>query len=332
MRKNISQSRFWKQMLVFYFDGRFEEGKPVLSLVTQSLRGVASVTVQRESCSWSLCAAQVQWSAACKRQQACILPGNFSFPPLNEDSAAPPNCFGRSRATATAFQCPCLEGLAAEIGRSHPNMESIGKRDAACVGAAAAMSSMNPLSVALAIPGRWKASQPDIRLEDPRIPWLFFFFDLLFISFKFSISISVSLNLKLSRVPFHFSKSTHRQSVVMHLHAPFVLSFAGLAIAAGCNEDNCLRALIGTRRGPEWPKTASTDCVKYLQATVTPSPVTILTTTTVTPAPTAPLARRAEGPIPDYASACSGAVRYSSACSCLGVLPTTFTAPTPVSA
>lgn len=118
----------------------------------------------------------------------------------------------------------------------------------------------------------------------------------------------------------------------MHLYTPFVLSFAGVAIATGCNEDNCLRALIGTRRGPEWPKTASTDCVKYLQATVTPSPVTIITTTTVTPGPTAPLAKRAGGPIPDYASACSGAVRYSSACSCLGVLPTTFTAPTPVSA
>ncbi|KAI9724081.1 MAG: hypothetical protein M1812_000800 [Candelaria pacifica] len=35
--------------------------------------------------------------------------------------------------------------------------------------------------------------------------------------------------------------------------------------------------------------------------------------------------------IPAYASPCSGAVRYSSACSCLGVTGTTTTAPAPVS-
>jgi hypothetical protein len=42
--------------------------------------------------------------------------------------------------------------------------------------------------------------------------------------------------------------------------------------------------------------------------------------------------KRAASTIPSYASACSGAVRYSSACSCFGVLPsiatTTVTAPT----
>ncbi|MCJ1320183.1 hypothetical protein MMC15_005521 [Xylographa vitiligo] len=34
--------------------------------------------------------------------------------------------------------------------------------------------------------------------------------------------------------------------------------------------------------------------------------------------------------IPSYASACSGSVRYSSACSCVGVTATTSTAPTPI--
>ncbi|CAG8973809.1 hypothetical protein HYALB_00005554 [Hymenoscyphus albidus] len=116
----------------------------------------------------------------------------------------------------------------------------------------------------------------------------------------------------------------------MHLYNPLVLSFAGVAIAAACNEDNCLRALIGTRRGPDFPKTASTDCVSFLQATFTPVPVAVSTTTTITLGPTAtPFAKRAAGDIPDYASACSGSLRYSSACSCIGVLPTTFTAPTP---
>jgi hypothetical protein len=34
--------------------------------------------------------------------------------------------------------------------------------------------------------------------------------------------------------------------------------------------------------------------------------------------------------IPTYASACSGSVRYSSACSCIGITGTTSTAPTPI--
>jgi hypothetical protein len=38
---------------------------------------------------------------------------------------------------------------------------------------------------------------------------------------------------------------------------------------------------------------------------------------------------RCESEIPTYASACSGAVRYSSACSCVGATPTTVFAAAP---
>ncbi|KAF3941130.1 hypothetical protein ABW19_dt0209710 [Dactylella cylindrospora] len=54
-------------------------------------------------------------------------------------------------------------------------------------------------------------------------------------------------------------------------------------------------------------------------------------THTVTTTKYADLVKRQEtsapSVIPSYASACSGAVRYSSACSCVGVLPTTVTLP-----
>jgi len=89
-------------------------------------------------------------------------------------------------------------------------------------------------------------------------------------------------------------------------------------VFANCNHDNCLRAVIAsafpTRHG-------DADCSSYFAVTVEPETVTVtiangwVTTTTVevsqmTITPTA---------IPDYASACSGSVRYSSACSCVGV-------------
>ncbi|KAK6533822.1 hypothetical protein TWF694_002751 [Orbilia ellipsospora] len=89
------------------------------------------------------------------------------------------------------------------------------------------------------------------------------------------------------------------------------------------------------------------DCSSYFQATVTPATVTITVTApgrvTVTETiPTvftvATTTRRRGGKrqdtaihsnIPIYASACSGAVRYESACSCIGVTRTTITATTP---
>ncbi|KAK8068826.1 Phospholipase A2 [Apiospora phragmitis] len=111
----------------------------------------------------------------------------------------------------------------------------------------------------------------------------------------------------------------------------------------GCNADNCARAVTGTRRGPASISAFKQDCTSFMSATVTPP--TSTATVTVTPDTCdedeqAPLTlkkqKRAEGvtvfptAVPTYASACSGAVRYSSACSCWGVSAAFTTAPTPV--
>ncbi|KAK8045509.1 hypothetical protein PG993_005533 [Apiospora rasikravindrae] len=115
----------------------------------------------------------------------------------------------------------------------------------------------------------------------------------------------------------------------------------------GCNDDNCARAVTGTRRGPESMSAFRQDCTSFMTATVTPPASTVIVTTTADAcdeedeAPQTPLRRvqqrRAEEAVtvfptevPTYASACSGAVRYSSACSCWGVTAAVTTAPTPV--
>lgn len=58
----------------------------------------------------------------------------------------------------------------------------------------------------------------------------------------------------------------------------------------------------------------------------------VATTTTISQNQAVPKRQATAVPsvIPSYASACSGMVRYSSACSCLGVRPTTITVATPV--
>lgn len=105
--------------------------------------------------------------------------------------------------------------------------------------------------------------------------------------------------------------------------------------------------MTGTRLGPASASAFRRDCTSFLSATVTPP--TSTATVTVTPdacdedeAPPQTLAKRvqqkraAEGvtvfptAVPTYASACSGAVRYSSACACWGVSAVLTTAPTPV--
>lgn len=87
------------------------------------------------------------------------------------------------------------------------------------------------------------------------------------------------------------------------------LAVAQLPANPTCNHDNCLRAVIAsafpTRLG-------SADCASYFRTTV----VTNSAAQTVIPTR-----------IPAYASACSGAARYSSACSCIGATHTT-TSPT----
>ncbi|KAI9172724.1 hypothetical protein HJFPF1_02237 [Paramyrothecium foliicola] len=131
-------------------------------------------------------------------------------------------------------------------------------------------------------------------------------------------------------------------------------------IGAQCAADNCLRAL----RGPSRIEEARRDCAAHLSSTVTPPVVTetefstILSTSTVvvdttvdntitetaiaTVSETATVVtsitstvnlvigasaptKRAEAVIPVYASPCSGAARYTSACSCISASPATTT-------
>ncbi|MCJ1245925.1 hypothetical protein MMC30_003129 [Trapelia coarctata] len=114
-----------------------------------------------------------------------------------------------------------------------------------------------------------------------------------------------------------------------------------------CNADNCLRAV----RATAFPtRQGFLDCLVYQQTTITPAITTETVTLTNTVAPPAitfakvkrdaePLMGRAVGAdgattnsptaIPTYASACSGAKRYSSACSCYGLPGFTNYAPTP---
>ncbi|KAK6846337.1 hypothetical protein PG987_001525 [Apiospora arundinis] len=129
------------------------------------------------------------------------------------------------------------------------------------------------------------------------------------------------------------------------------LAFAAAAFEPrnnnGCNSDNCARAVTGTRLGSASVSAYKQDCTSFLLGTVTPP--TSTKTVTVTPDmcdddEQAPLTllkkmKRTEAPavtvfptaVPTYAAApCSGAVRYSSACSCWGVTAAFTTAPTPV--
>ncbi|KAK7932579.1 hypothetical protein PG985_003291 [Apiospora marii] len=116
----------------------------------------------------------------------------------------------------------------------------------------------------------------------------------------------------------------------------------------GCNADNCARAVTGTRLGSASVSAFRQDCTSFMSATVTPP----TSTATVTMPPDTcdeddeaqpqtltkrvQQKKRADGvtvfptAVPTYASACSGAVRYSSACSCWGVSAVFTTAPTPV--
>ncbi|KAF3908861.1 hypothetical protein AA313_de0201486 [Arthrobotrys entomopaga] len=138
---------------------------------------------------------------------------------------------------------------------------------------------------------------------------------------------------------------------------------ASVLLKRDCTGNNCLRAI----RNPDRPGVA--DCSSYLQATYTPATITyyvtqtesvtaietdgqteydtihvtatntidttavVTVTTTDTITSTFPLHKRQATVIPSdipvYATPCSGAVRYSSACSCLGVLPTTLTVEAP---
>ncbi|KAI0157088.1 hypothetical protein GGR52DRAFT_189480 [Hypoxylon sp. FL1284] len=131
--------------------------------------------------------------------------------------------------------------------------------------------------------------------------------------------------------------------------------------ATSCAVDDCLRAVQDATSSLR-----EKDCESFVKVTVTPATSTVFSTTavtttgtttrtttqTITSAATEPskrwLARHevvdllmgravnSGGPvtarataIPSYASLCASSVAYESACSCLGMSPTTVTAPTP---
>ncbi|KAL2066863.1 hypothetical protein VTL71DRAFT_1287 [Oculimacula yallundae] len=97
-----------------------------------------------------------------------------------------------------------------------------------------------------------------------------------------------------------------------------------------CNSDNCVRAVQGTSKGPAQVAIAKADCGKFFEQTsiVPSSTATVTQTATVTKAPAWANVGQRDVPaktVPAYASACSGAVRYSAACSCWGITATTTT-------
>ncbi|TVY41007.1 hypothetical protein LOCC1_G005881 [Lachnellula occidentalis] len=114
-----------------------------------------------------------------------------------------------------------------------------------------------------------------------------------------------------------------------------IFTFIGIVLAdsltLNCHNDNCLRAVAGTRQGPAQVSTASSDCSSFLQTFTTPPATTVTITTTTTAPPSSPFQhkRAALKFIPAYASPCPGAADYSSACSCLGVTSAIITVPAP---
>ncbi|KAK6528619.1 hypothetical protein TWF281_009857 [Arthrobotrys megalospora] len=118
----------------------------------------------------------------------------------------------------------------------------------------------------------------------------------------------------------------------------YILFAGATKVGYGCNRDNCLRAVI---RGGFPYGNGAADCSSFLLTTVTPaaSSVTVTEKATITVFYTQNVGPRGlearqvtvtPSNIPAYASACMGRARYSSACSCIGVKPSTTTAPTPV--
>ncbi|KAK3937759.1 phospholipase A2 [Diplogelasinospora grovesii] len=110
----------------------------------------------------------------------------------------------------------------------------------------------------------------------------------------------------------------------MHLPLQLVPLLAGLAYAK-CAADNCARAVTGTRRGDEFQTTAKSACSSFMQDTVTVPVTTVTVTATTAVAAAAESQPTTSKTVPSFASACSGAARYASACSCWGITSTTVT-------
>ncbi|KAH8811039.1 hypothetical protein F5884DRAFT_749435 [Xylogone sp. PMI_703] len=132
--------------------------------------------------------------------------------------------------------------------------------------------------------------------------------------------------------------------------APTVFGIA-LDRRAGCNADNCARAVTGTAFGSAALSSHISQCSSYFSTTVIPPATTVwnpvattyvfstvnanLPPPSVLPGPSGTSTTIIPTNIPDFASAaCDGnttpvPVRYSSACSCAGVTHATSVAPSP---
>jgi len=129
-------------------------------------------------------------------------------------------------------------------------------------------------------------------------------------------------------------KSTLFTSFILVLIPAALSEIAERWDKSGCNDDNCARAVTGTRFPIAVQSSHKADCSSFMEATVIPAPITVTATTTVAPPVTyrgLQARQQTELPsvVPTYASACSGTARYSSACSCWGITAYTTTLPTP---
>jgi hypothetical protein len=121
-----------------------------------------------------------------------------------------------------------------------------------------------------------------------------------------------------------------------------VLSFVSLAFGSAlferdCAGNNCNREITGTRNGLPASSIRMSDCSSFQMTVVTPSPVTMTVTVEASDTPSSAAKRGLEirqttvipQSLPTYATACSSAAEYASACSCWGITPTVSTASTP---
>jgi hypothetical protein len=119
--------------------------------------------------------------------------------------------------------------------------------------------------------------------------------------------------------------------------------------AADCSNDNCARAVTGTRHGLDFQSSARADCSNFMHAIQTvPAAYVLLrmisdlwqrltktrnitVTTSAAFFPNSSITSiDATGAIPTYASACSESSDYASACSCWGITRATITSATGV--
>jgi hypothetical protein len=162
--------------------------------------------------------------------------------------------------------------------------------------------------------------------------------------------------------------SLKNQVVIMKLSFSVVLALPHIALGSileerqACYQDNCLRAINGTRRGPNHPATGSSNCIEFMTTSVLVDPMyvaflpdqitanckpsfttatTTVRTTITDPCTTdggifstssfSPDPSVIQGDIPFYATSACPSERYSSACSCLGVTSGTITTTSAVS-